>query len=656
MDDLGEDLSLQLPPSMQVPVTHEKPSSTMDSLVQIKNEFSAKVQDAIAKGDSSKKRRYERQLKQFEDAIKATKEGKTFNYAELIVPPGFAAIPLNNGRPVGGGGSSGGAAPKVSPPRSSASASLAPPSVAVVAPKSPTRAPSASKQQKIQDDDDDEEFDENKLLQGDNDDDDDILAQLEREVGDEDDDNDVDIGGLDLEDDYLNQQLKAVSNVLPKMPKNKAPGAGADGLDDEMGMHADLFNMTANRGSKLPNVKPQSTAQQQPKKQIGPLPGINPRPQQQQPQPVATKRPAVTTSNNKELAVILERQRLFKEAALKAKQEGNTSVALVYLRHAKGFEQMIIAAENGLPLDMTNLPVPPQLASRVQAGAQGGGKLQPPASSTRASLSPVKIEHKLIPGDRAAVFKQLEEELIEQVNVATANYKQFRDMGDVNNSKKLYQIAEESIKDLSALRTAKAHNEQVPLYHYEKRSYQTIDCNSDLTDNDLELTIMRAVNLPLPKDFEPKQLTTYVKYEFPFPQEAVQTDKTNKQSGTLNPEYNQTFRVQIQRKQAKFVRLMNRKDLKLEIYYKAGLLKGDKLLATCLVKLQQLENTATIHDAFDCLEGRRQIGGKLELRIRIREPLLHQEVRETEHKWLIIDKFVKSNSPGKKDAEEKVSL
>ena len=85
---------------MQVPVTHEKPNSTMESLVQIRNEFNAKVQDAVAKGDSSKKRRYERQLKQFEDAIKATKEGKTFNYSELTVPPGFAAIPLSNGRPV----------------------------------------------------------------------------------------------------------------------------------------------------------------------------------------------------------------------------------------------------------------------------------------------------------------------------------------------------------------------------------------------------------------------------------------------------------------------------------------------------------------------------------------------------------------------------
>ena len=84
---------------------------------------------------------------------------------------------------------------------------------------------------------------------------------------------------------------------------------------------------------------------------------------------------------------------------------------------------MIQAAENGLPLDMTNvgvslslsslnvgvlkhlfyarfqLPVPPQLASKVSPNAKAGGsKLQPPAASARASLSPVKIEHKLIPG------------------------------------------------------------------------------------------------------------------------------------------------------------------------------------------------------------------------------------------------------------------
>ncbi len=96
--------------------------------------------------------------------------------------------------------------------------------------------------------------------------------------------------------------------------------------------------------------------------------------------------------------------------------------------------------------------------------------------------------------------------------------------------------------------------------------------------------------------------------------------------------------------------------------FNRGLLKGDKLLATGLIKLQPLENTSTIHDAFDVsfimyfiqelffrifyiflnkklFDGRRQLGAKLEVKIRIREPLLHKEVKTLEQRWLIIDKF-----------------
>lgn len=76
------------------------------------------------------------------------------------------------------------------------------------------------------------------------------------------------------------------------------------------------------------------------------------------------------------------------------------------------------------------------------------------------------------------------------------------------------------------------------------------------------------------------------------------------------------------------------------------------MLGTCSVKLQPLESTATIHDAFDVknklkslhyknrglielvlklLDGRRQIGSKLEVKIRIREPLLHKQVKVLEY-------------------------
>ena len=74
----------------------------------------------------------------------------------------------------------------------------------------------------------------------------------------------------------------------------------------------------------------------------------------------------------------------------------------------------------------------------------------------------------------------------------------------------------------------------------------------------------------------------------------------------MNKEYNQQFKLKIQRKQAKFVRLMNRKDLKLEMYIKGGLFRSDRLLYTTLVKLQLLENSSTVHDAFDVSENRKK--------------------------------------------------
>jgi len=56
--------------------------------------------------------------------------------------------------------------------------------------------------------------------------------------------------------------------------------------------------------------------------------------------PSPKPKPANISSNkskeqNKELSILLERQQLFKEAALVAKKNGNVDVALVYLRHSK---------------------------------------------------------------------------------------------------------------------------------------------------------------------------------------------------------------------------------------------------------------------------------------------------------------------------------
>ncbi|RNA04241.1 coiled-coil and C2 domain-containing 1-like [Brachionus plicatilis] len=577
--DLGDLSQIDMPGIIEIPISHDIPRTTLDSLMQVKNEFVQKLEEANAKNDTSKKRRYQRQLKQFEDAIKATKEGKVFNYSDLVVPPGFAQIPLqSDGRPI-------------------LNASL--PNRTSAVPNKP--APKIARNEEKYDNVNDEAGD-------------DLLEQLSKEIDDDDDD----LGGdhLDFEDDHLNRKLNSLMpNIKKMLPKDHV-------MDDDFEKKLAAF-----RPPDFDDIKPirQNLNKDSINTDNVPQPQIKPA--------LETKKsPSKKSNSSKELNILEERQRLFKEAALEAKKQGNINVALAYLRNAKGFDSMIVAAENGLPLDMKNIPVPPQLQDKVSPSKKN-------VQIKDEKMHQVILNDEPLTGDRTSIYQRLMNDLREQIKIATDNFKQYTQMGDVNNANKFNKIAKDSIKDLDALKTAFSRGEDVPLYHYEKRTYQTIDCNSDLTDNDLDLSIIRAVNLPLPKDFDEKHMTTYVKFEFPYPPESLQTDKTSKISGTLNPEFNQNFKIQIQRKQTKFCRLMNRKELKFEIYYKAGFLKGDKLLATSLVKLQQLENSATIHDAFDLLEGRRQIGGKLEVKIRIREPIAHKKVHELELRWLIIDKF-----------------
>ena len=164
-------------------------------------------------------------LKLFENAIKATREGKAFNYGELTVPPGFAPIPLNNGKPILRAGSAAN--------KQSSSSTLNKPNTSrsnlvveksVVTPK------------EIEDTFDEEAF-MRKLQEGNGDDDDDdtdaIIAKLELENDNElngedlhDDDDDVEMPQMDMDfgDPELNKKLKSLqANVISAKSNTKKP-------------------------------------------------------------------------------------------------------------------------------------------------------------------------------------------------------------------------------------------------------------------------------------------------------------------------------------------------------------------------------------------------------------------------------------------------
>jgi len=65
-------------------------------------------------------------------------------------------------------------------------------------------------------------------------------------------------------------------------------------------------------------------------------------------------------------------------------------------------------------------------------------------------------------------------------------------------------------------------------------------------------------------------------------------------------------------------------------------LRSDTLVGTAAVKLQPLETRCTLHEAAPLMDGRRAVGGQVEVIVKLRNPLLAKQVEKVEEKWLVV--------------------
>ena len=70
------------------------PKSPQEALEQRLAKYKSGVEAATKEGNSGKARRMGRIVKQYEDAVKALKAGRTVEYSELPTPPGYPPIPV----------------------------------------------------------------------------------------------------------------------------------------------------------------------------------------------------------------------------------------------------------------------------------------------------------------------------------------------------------------------------------------------------------------------------------------------------------------------------------------------------------------------------------------------------------------------------------
>ncbi|XP_022690568.1 coiled-coil and C2 domain-containing protein 1-like isoform X2 [Varroa jacobsoni] len=324
----------------------------------------------------------------------------------------------------------------------------------------------------------------------------------------------------------------------------------------------------------------------------------------------------MSTTIEKQKQFLLERQRLFKEAAKGALKNGaSKEQAMEYVRMMKGIEPMLQATELGLPVDLSSIPVPPQLQQDFVVVDKEDCDFQ-------------------LSGDSEELYRTLEVDLEEQYETCMTNQEHFFKLGDVGSGTKFEKLAQDTRRDISVLKASWKRGEPVPSFRYEDRVFTIVRHNHDVPENVMQVSVIRGITLP----GKPNELDTYVKIDFAYPADAPQSQRCSTVKDTTNPDYNFTGSFEVARKSRTFIRALKRVQLKIEIWSKRGFLRADGLLGAASIRLADLETKCDLHEVFPVMDGRRDTGGKLEVKIRVSEPFTAKQVEEIKRRWLIIGK------------------
>lgn len=344
-------------------------------------------------------------------------------------------------------------------------------------------------------------------------------------------------------------------------------------------------------------------------------------------QPSVPKKPTgAMTRADKQILLLQKRQAELKRAALTAKKDGDIELAKEYLRQAKGIDPLINASRSGLPVDMTSIPISPNAKNQLLTSTD---------TPTDDNYTIISSEELLPINENSTdqdIYDNLEATLIKHKKMCLATRDHTKALGDVPGYNRWERLALGYTKDLDMLRVQRREGLKPPRHHYEVKTYSIVQSSTDISDGDVEISIIRGIDYP-------KEADTYVIYEFPYPSDNSPTDRTSTIKTSNNPEYEAVFTLNgiIDRSSRPCQRAFKRHALKCQVWSKGGFFRSDSLLGTVTVKLQPLETQCTLHDSFPLMNGRKPAGGKLEIKIRLRDPITTKQIEKMTDKWLIID-------------------
>ncbi|XP_077005774.1 coiled-coil and C2 domain-containing protein 1B isoform X2 [Tamandua tetradactyla] len=337
------------------------------------------------------------------------------------------------------------------------------------------------------------------------------------------------------------------------------------------------------------------------------------------PEPKASSSKESLSPSVREQLVLLEARKLqYQRAALQAKRGQDLEQAKAHLRVAKCLEAQIIQARAGRPVDLSKVPSP--------------------LTDEEGDFILIHHEDLRLSQNAEEVYAQLQKMLLEQHEKCLLFSKQFMHQGNVAETTRFEKLAQDRKKHLEILQLAQAQGLDPPSHHFELKTFQTVRIFSELNSTEMHLIIVRGMNLPAPPGVTPDDLDAFVRFEFHYPNsDQAQKNKTAVVKNTNSPEFDQLFKLNINRNHRGFRRVIQSKGIKFEIFHKGSFFRSDKLVGTAHLKLERLENECEIREIVEVLDGRKPTGGKLEVKARLREPLSGQDMQLVTENWLILE-------------------
>lgn len=251
---------------------------------------------------------------------------------------------------------------------------------------------------------------------------------------------------------------------------------------------------------------------------------------------------------------------------------------------------------------------------------------------------------------RIATFCDISYALRQQKERCIANISQFQSICDLASVKVFEGLLRTTKEYQKSLLIAFDCGDPAPLFHFESRQYEVQKCHTDMSDNELEITIVRAINLrPLHEPQEPMNAwKTFVRAHF-IPQLNEPLSIQSECACGVSPVYNFSKRVVF--KSAAGTSLadtLKTKAVRVELLeYRGTLINHEKPVGAVSLKLEGLERECELHEApdlMDCQSGRHAVGGRVEIHVRIRTPLQPQYAVEMRRETvLVIDRWIPMN-------------